>query len=100
MEGGNGLSAGSVGPCCWRECCCAPQYCYLTNQRLAGGSAERVLFSGYIGGSNQNTVVATHRVPILELVDVVVLKEGQLVMDAPKRRRNADRMQVTVGVEK
>lgn len=37
---------------------------------------------------NRTTVVATHRVPILELVErVVVLKEGQLVMDAPKRRR-------------
>ncbi|MEA7581136.1 hypothetical protein ONJ87_27745, partial [Salmonella enterica subsp. enterica serovar Anatum] len=40
-------------------------------------------------------VVATHRVPILELVErVVVLKEGQLVMDAPKAQAlNADRMQ-------
>lgn len=42
-----------------------------------------------------NLVVATHRVPILELVErVVVLKEGQLVMDAPKAQAlNADRMQ-------
>ena len=30
-------------------------------------------------------IVATHRVPVLELVErVVVLKEGQLVMDAPE----------------
>ncbi|MCU8647169.1 ATP-binding protein, partial [Escherichia coli] len=34
---------------------------------------------------NRTLIVATHRVPILELVErVVVLKEGQLVMDAPK----------------
>ncbi|EHC48333.1 Putative type I secretion protein, ATP-binding protein [Salmonella enterica subsp. enterica serovar Hvittingfoss str. A4-620] len=42
-----------------------------------------------------SSLVATHRVPILELVErVVVLKEGQLVMDAPKAQAlNADRMQ-------
>ncbi|WP_054177786.1 type I secretion system permease/ATPase [Trabulsiella odontotermitis] len=34
---------------------------------------------------NRTLIVATHRVPILDLVErVVVLKEGQLVMDAPK----------------
>jgi ATP-binding cassette subfamily C protein LapB len=34
---------------------------------------------------NRTLIVATHRVPVLELVErVVVLKEGQLVMDAPK----------------
>lgn len=34
---------------------------------------------------NRTLVVATHRVPVLELVErVVVLKEGMLVMDAPK----------------
>ena len=34
---------------------------------------------------NRTLIVATHRVPVLELVDrVVVLKEGMLVMDAPK----------------
>jgi len=34
---------------------------------------------------NRTLVVATHRVPVLDLVDrVVVLKEGMLVMDAPK----------------
>ncbi|WHP32495.1 type I secretion system permease/ATPase [Trabulsiella odontotermitis] len=34
---------------------------------------------------NRTLIVATHRVPILDLVDrVVVLKEGQVVMDAPK----------------
>jgi ABC-type bacteriocin/lantibiotic exporters, contain an N-terminal double-glycine peptidase domain len=40
-------------------------------------------------------VVATHRVPVLELVErVVVLKEGMLVMDAPKAQAlNSSRMQ-------
>lgn len=34
---------------------------------------------------NRTLIVATHRVPILELVErVVVLKDGQVVMDAPK----------------
>jgi len=34
---------------------------------------------------NRTLIVATHRVPMLELVErVVVLKEGMLVMDAPK----------------
>jgi ATP-binding cassette subfamily C protein LapB len=34
---------------------------------------------------NRTLIVATHRVPVLELVNrVVVLKEGQVVMDAPK----------------
>ncbi|HCM9340630.1 TPA: ATP-binding cassette domain-containing protein [Enterobacter kobei] len=34
---------------------------------------------------NRTLIVATHRVPVLELVErVVVLKEGMLVMDAPK----------------
>ncbi len=27
MEGVTACPAGSVSPCCWRECCCAPQYC-------------------------------------------------------------------------
>jgi len=34
---------------------------------------------------NRTLIVATHRVPVLELVErVVVLKDGMLVMDAPK----------------
>ncbi|QIU90095.1 type I secretion system permease/ATPase [Yokenella regensburgei] len=34
---------------------------------------------------NRTLIVATHRVPVLDLVErIVVLKEGQLVMDAPK----------------
>ncbi len=34
---------------------------------------------------NRTLIVATHRVPMLELVErVLVLKDGQLVMDAPK----------------
>lgn len=34
---------------------------------------------------NRTLIVATHRVPMLELVErVLVLKEGQMVMDAPK----------------
>ncbi|HDS9866712.1 TPA: hypothetical protein QH937_004629, partial [Citrobacter freundii] len=42
---------------------------------------------------NRTLIVATHRVPVLELVErVVVLKEGQLVMDAPKAQAlNASR---------
>lgn len=44
-------------------------------QRLAGWLAGRTL------------VVATHRVAVLELVErVIVLQEGQLVMDAPKEQ--------------
>lgn len=44
---------------------------------------------------NRTLVVATHRVPVLELVErVVVLKEGMLVMDAPKAQAlNNSRMQ-------
>ena len=44
---------------------------------------------------NRTLIVATHRVPVLELVErVVVLKEGMLVMDAPKAQAlNTSRMQ-------
>ena len=44
---------------------------------------------------NRTLVVATHRVPVLELVErVVVLKDGMLVMDAPKAQAlNNSRMQ-------
>jgi ATP-binding cassette subfamily C protein LapB len=44
---------------------------------------------------NRTLIVATHRVPVLELVErVVVLKEGMLVMDAPKAQAlNNSRMQ-------
>ena len=44
---------------------------------------------------NRTLIVATHRVPVLELVErVVVLKEGMLVMDAPKAQAlSTSRMQ-------
>lgn len=44
---------------------------------------------------NRTLIVATHRVPVLELVErVVVLKDGMLVMDAPKAQAlNNSRMQ-------
>ena len=44
---------------------------------------------------HRTLIVATHRVPVLELVErVVVLKEGMLVMDAPKAQAlNNSRMQ-------
>ncbi|EHC88899.1 Putative type I secretion protein, ATP-binding protein, partial [Salmonella enterica subsp. enterica serovar Uganda str. R8-3404] len=44
--------AGSVSPCCWRECCCAPPIlCYLTNPAPRWTSIRsESLFSGYISG--------------------------------------------------
>ncbi len=44
--------AGSVSPCCWRECCCAPPIlCYLTNPAPRWTSIRNEsLFSGYISG--------------------------------------------------
>ncbi|WP_340674399.1 type I secretion system permease/ATPase [Enterobacter cloacae] len=49
--------------------------------------------SAWLG--HRTLIVATHRVPVLELVErVVVLKEGMLVMDAPKAQAlNNSRMQ-------
>jgi len=48
---------------------------------------------------NRTLIVATHRVPMLELVErVLVLKEGQLVMDAPKAQAlsNSNNSRATV----
>ncbi len=97
MEGGNGLSGGQRQSLLLaRMLLRSPILCYLTNPAPRWTSIRNEsLFSGYISGLATVPVVATHRVPILELVErVVVLKEGQLVMDAPKAQAlNADRMQ-------
>ncbi len=90
MEGGNGLSGGQRQSLLLaRMLLRSPILCYLTNPAPRWTSIRNEsLFSGYISGLAIVPVVATHRVPILELVErVIVLKEGQLVMDAPKRRR-------------
>lgn len=104
MEGGNGLSGGQRQSLLLaRMLLRSPILCYLTNPAPRWTSIRNEsLFSGYISGLATVLVVATHRVPILELVErVVVLKEGQLVMDAPKRRRlTRIGCKVTVGSRK
>ncbi len=74
MEGGNGLSGGQRQSLLrWREYA-RSILCYLTNP--LAGRAPGTRDSAVTSVATSNLVVATHRVPILELVErVVVLKK-------------------------
>ncbi|ENU0022438.1 ATP-binding cassette domain-containing protein [Salmonella enterica] len=98
MEGGNGLSGGQRQSLLLARMLLRSPNIVLLDEPSASldEHTEREFIQRlhqWLG--NRTLVVATHRVPILELVErVVVLKEGQLVMDAPKAQAlNADRMQ-------
>ncbi|SUH07651.1 type I secretion protein, ATP-binding protein [Salmonella enterica subsp. enterica] len=98
MEGGNGLSGGQRQSLLLARMLLRSPNIVLLDEPSASldEHTEREFIQRlhqWLG--NRTLVVATHRVPILELVErIVVLKEGQLVMDAPKAQAlNADRMQ-------
>lgn len=98
MEGGNGLSGGQRQSLLLARMLLRSPNIVLLDEPSASldEHTEREFIQRlhqWLG--NRTLVVATHRVPLLELVErVVVLKEGQLVMDAPKAQAlNADRMQ-------
>ncbi|ECW8500137.1 ATP-binding cassette domain-containing protein, partial [Salmonella enterica] len=98
MEGGNGLSGGQRQSLLLARMLLRSPNIVLLDEPSASldEHTEREFIQRlhqWLG--NRTLVVATHRVPILELVErVIVLKEGQLVMDAPKAQAlNADRMQ-------
>lgn len=88
MEGGIGLSGGQRQSILLaRMLLCDPNIVLLDEPTaFLDEHTEREFiqrFSGWLTG--RTLVVATHRVAVLELVErVIVLKEGQLVMDAPK----------------
>ncbi|MTH48527.1 type I secretion system permease/ATPase [Intestinirhabdus alba] len=88
MEGGNGLSGGQRQSILLARMLLRNPNIVLLDEPTASFDehAEREFIQRlgqWLG--NRTLVVATHRVPVLELVErVIVLKEGQLVMDAPK----------------
>ncbi|EOD1045134.1 TPA: type I secretion system permease/ATPase [Citrobacter farmeri] len=88
MEGGNGLSGGQRQSIMLaRMLLRAPNIVLLDEPTASLDEHSEREFIQRLGQwlGNRTLVVATHRVPVLELVErVVVLKEGQLVMDAPK----------------
>ena len=88
MEGGNGLSGGQRQSILLARMLLRSPNIVLLDEPSAAldEHTEREFIQRMIPWlGNRTLIVATHRVPILELVErVVVLKEGQLVMDAPK----------------
>ncbi|POT56299.1 type I secretion system permease/ATPase [Citrobacter amalonaticus] len=88
MEGGNGLSGGQRQSILLARMLLRSPNIVLLDEPSASldEHTEREFIqrlNQWLG--NRTLIVATHRVPVLELVErVVVLKEGQLVMDAPK----------------
>ena len=96
MEGGNGLSGGQRQSILLARMLLRSPNIVLLDEPSASldEHTEREFIqrlNQWLG--NRTLIVATHRVPVLELVErVVVLKEGQLVMDAPKAQAlNASR---------
>jgi ATP-binding cassette subfamily C protein LapB len=99
MEGGNGLSGGQRQSILLARMLLRSPNIVLLDEPSASldEHTEREFIqrlNQWLG--NRTLIVATHRVPVLELVErVVVLKEGQLVMDAPKAQAlNASRAPV------
>ncbi|MGU3525151.1 type I secretion system permease/ATPase [Enterobacteriaceae bacterium C23F] len=88
MEGGNGLSGGQRQAILLaRMLLRSPNIVLLDEPSASLDEHTEREFIQRLGNwlGNRTLIVATHRVPVLELVErVVVLKEGQLVMDAPK----------------
>ncbi|MPN21559.1 hypothetical protein SDC9_168939 [bioreactor metagenome] len=88
MEGGSGLSGGQRQSIMLaRMLLRAPNIVLLDEPTASLDEHSEREFIQRLGQwlGNRTLIVATHRVPVLELVErVVVLKEGQLVMDAPK----------------
>ena len=88
MEGGNGLSGGQRQSILLARMLLRSPNIVLLDEPSASldEHTEREFIqrlNQWLG--NRTLIVATHRVPVLELVErVVVLKEGQLVMDAPE----------------
>lgn len=88
MEGGTGLSGGQRQSILLaRMLLRSPNIVLLDEPTASLDDHTEREFIQHLGQwlGNRTLIVATHRVPMLELVErVLVLKEGQLVMDAPK----------------
>lgn len=88
MEGGTGLSGGQRQSILLaRMLLRSPNIILLDEPTASLDDHTEREFIQRLGQwlGNRTLIIATHRVPVLDLVDrVVVLKEGQLVMDAPK----------------
>lgn len=88
MEGGTGLSGGQRQSILLaRMLLRSPNIVLLDEPTASLDDHTEREFIQRLGQwlGNRTLIVATHRVPMLELVErVLVLKEGQLVMDAPK----------------
>ena len=88
MEGGNGLSGGQRQSILLARMLLRSPNIVLLDEPSASldEHTEREFIQrlhAWLG--NRTLIVATHRVPVLDLVDrILVLKDGQLVMDAPK----------------
>ena len=88
MEGGTGLSGGQRQSILLaRMLLRSPNIVLLDEPTASLDEHTEREFIQRLGQwlGNRTLIVATHRVPVLDLVErVIVLKEGQLVMDAPK----------------
>ncbi|RPH24163.1 type I secretion system permease/ATPase [Buttiauxella warmboldiae] len=102
MEGGTGLSGGQRQSILLaRMLLRSPNIVLLDEPTASLDDHTEREFIQRLGQwlGHRTLIVATHRVPMLELVErVLVLKEGQLVMDAPKAQAlsNSNNSRATV----